>query len=576
MIVTQIVELEQTPYVVTRIVEQTVTPMATAVSNLQEVERPIMLDISIVGDERPVLNPLGNPPAATIDLIENTYIGLTQFNPVTQQVEQALAESWESSENGRVWTFTLRDDIFWVKPTEPNQDGIWDVESVAPVVAEDVVYTVQQACQKETGLVDVVVLFIIDGCEVVQGLDEAVAADLAQIGVKALDERTVQFTLNVPSAYFLTITSLWYLRPLPKEYIESFEDANEWLQPDNLITSGPFIPIPNRRSLQRNPVWPMDFLGNVDFVNYFLVEERDNQWQLWESKRIDYYQFVGAVPEQQIEEVEEDKLLIPEQTLFYLGYNFDSGAFREPEVRRAFSAAIDRQALVDALYEGDAFGMRHLMPEGVFGALPVEEVGMGYDPDYARIQMAESGFGTCALMPPITFLVNSSDLSLLQAEIIREMWIEELGCMEEQIVIEQAQFGTVLANTRSDAGGFRPDIWELGWASFYPDAHSWMGLLLHCAESENRPNRPCTQLDEQIRLAAAEVDVEQRQALYREIEMALFSRGGLAPIVPLYTPAQSYLIQPWLQLRLNNFGGQRFDLMVIDETLKRLEQSRTQ
>ena len=127
--------------------------------------------------------------------------------------------------------------------------------------------------------------------------------------------------------------------------------------------------------------------------------------------------------------------VIPDEVLFYIGFNFDSQNFREPEVRRAFSAAIDRQRLVDELYDGNALAMRHVTVPGVVASIPVGEVGVGYSPDYAREQIAASTFRSCKTMGTITFRVSSADLSLRQAEMIRDMWIEELGCLQETIVI---------------------------------------------------------------------------------------------------------------------------------------------
>lgn len=570
VVVTEIVAEEETPQVVTRVVEQkaTVTPNAPQ----QERQPPKILDISILGSELPILDPQQAQSEESVDLIENLYIGLTRFNSETQQVEAALATDWVATDNGRTWTFNLRDDVFWVRPLQQNSDRTWEVEDVMAVDAYDVVFTIQRACQRETNTPDIVSLFIIQGCEDVYAIAEPSEADLLQIGVTALDERTVQFRLNQPSSYFLTITSLWYLRPIPRAIVE--ESPDNWLNSDNLVTSGPFFPVPGRRVLQFNSSWPLEISGNIDQIHYTFVDDLEEAVELWEEKMIDFVPYASSGVDLTDELYENRMRMEPEQTVFYLGFNFDSGVFREPEVRRAFSAAIDREVLVEEVYGGEAFAMLHLTPPGVVGALPIDEVGMGYDPDYARVQMAESGFGNCRLMPPVRLLVNSSDLSLLQAEILREMWIEELGCSEEQIIIDQAQFGTLLANTRKDAGGFRPDMWELGWASFYPDAHSWHGELIHCAESENRQNRSCMPVDELIQQAGSETNFENRMALYRQIEAELFSRNGVLPVAPLYSTGQIYLVQPWLQFPSVNFGGHQYDRFVLDELLKRLERSR--
>ena len=172
-------------------------------------------------------------------------------------------------------------------------------------------------------------------------------------------------------------------------------------------------------------------------------------------------------------------------------------------------------------------------------------------------------------------MVSSSDLSLLQAELIRQMWIDELGCTEDQIEIEQVQFGTLLANTRPDAGAARPDIWELAWASYYPDANNWAGDLIHCEESENREQRPCSEVDNLIRQAAQTTDLTEREALYRQIENLLFGDDGLAPLVPLYLQGNTLLVQSWLTHPPALFGGEQYDSYSIEVDRKELERSRS-
>jgi ABC-type oligopeptide transport system substrate-binding subunit len=218
--------------------------------------------------------------------------------------------------------------------------------------------------------------------------------------------------------------------------------------------------------------------------------------------------------------------------------------------------------------------MRHLSPPGVVGAPAIEEVGMGYDPDYARLQLQESGYASCQLMPPIRFMVSSLDLSLLQAELIRDMWIKELDCTEDQIIIDQVQFGTLLANTRADAGENRPDMWELGWSSYYPDQNNWVTELLHCTESENRARRECNTVDELMRQAGQSTNPDERIDLYRRIENQLFSDSGETPLSPLYVRGSYRMEHNWVSYIPSHFGGEQYNTYIIDPVLKKLERSR--
>lgn len=582
VIATEAVSAEETERVVTRVVLQTIPVTVTPNSEVPQVRyEPVVLDISFISD-RLDIDPQKSIDADGIDIVENIFVSLTNYNHQTNSIEPELASSWDVSDDGRIWTFQLRQDIHWVKPTAsgPNDDGLWDVESVRPVVAADVVSAVQRACLRETEAPDAFVLYLIQGCKELHETIDAQASDVRAIGARALDEFTLQFTLTKPGSQFLTLTSMPIFHPVPAELTDEFGD--NWQDAESLITSGPFFVVPgsiqaSKPELHRNSLWPISRRGNVDVVKIGIYSEGMYAYQLWQAKKID----VSPMPDlpaadlaEIIENSPEKAMFVPEQTVFYLGFNFDSGVFREPEVRQALSAAIDRRRFVDEIYGDWALPMRHLTPPGVLGAPPADEVGKGYDPDFARQRMADSGFRSCRLMPSFTFLVSTSDLSLRQAELIRQMWVEELGCSEDQIIIEQVQFGTLLANTRQDANRLRPAMWELGWASYYPDSHNWVGDLLHCTESENRQDRPCSEVDELILQAVGESDLAQRQSMYRQVENLFFGGDGITPLIPLYASGDYILVQTWVSFVPALFGGEQYETYTVQADLKRLEQSR--
>lgn len=580
LVVTEVVVVEGEELVVTRVVRQTIPVTATADATA-EAEEPIELDISFIG-ELPDIDPQQTDSAEGTDLVENLFVGLTNYNHKTNQVEPELAQSWEVSDDGRTWTFHLRDDIFWIRAaeTDSRRTRMWDVEPVRPVLAGDMVYAIQRICGRETQTPDAFILFLIQGCQRAYEATSVTAADLNRIGVRAIDDFTLQISLAKPAGYFLSITSMSLFHPVSGEVVEAFE--GEWQTAENLLTSGPFFPLPEglseaRMVLHRNPLWPIPYQGNVDIINLLFLEEADDAFKLWEANSLD----MSPLPADQREEIiSRDALkteLITEQAVFYLSFNFDSAVFREAEMRRAFSAAIDRERLVEELFGGRAMAMPHLTPPGVIGAPPLDgSVGLGFSPGDAEQEMATSGFRSCRLIPQnITFMISPSDLSLQRAELLIDMWVENLGCDESQFEIQQVQFGTLLASTRPDAGAARPDIWELAWASYYPDAHNWVGDLLHCQESENRQNRPCSEVDELIRRAATTADLQERTSLYTEIENLFFGREGIAPIVPLYMSGEYRLVQSWLiDYTPVLFGGEQYDTYQIDANRKELERNR--
>ena len=118
VVVTEVVVIEGTTQIVTRVVQQTVAVTATPDPNGMAVPaEPIELDISYVGSP-PNIDPQKTASDAGIDLMENLFAGLTNYNHIRNIVEPELALSWDVSRDARVWTFHLRDDIFWVRPAE--------------------------------------------------------------------------------------------------------------------------------------------------------------------------------------------------------------------------------------------------------------------------------------------------------------------------------------------------------------------------------------------------------------------------------------------------------------------------
>lgn len=581
--VRQVVMVDGEEVVVTRNVRRTPPPPATMTPPASADETAV-LDLGLANMPE-TLDPQRANSEIEIDLIENLFVGLTRYNSATGAVEPDLATDWEVGDDGLTWTFHLRDDIFWVRPALPDPTRIIPTQTgpqpYRTVIADDVVFAVQRACDSRTQARDVLALYIIEGCEEVQVQLEPGEEDFENIGVRAIDDYTVEFTLNRPASYFSTITSLTLMRPVPREIVAAFEEtSSSWAEFPAVLTNGRFLVTADttdgaddsRTVLQKNPYWPTPFAGTIAQVNIYWVDS-EGAYELWLDKNID----ISPVPANMREEILQDGRMQPRvrlvsnQAVFYLTFNFESELFSDPAVRRAFSAAIDRETLIENVYGGAGLPMRHFSPPGVLGAPPIDQVGVGYSPDWARLQMAESQMRDCSFIPEVHYLVSNTDLALFHAETLRTMWSRELGCPEEQIVIEQAQFGTVLARTHAAAGAERPDLWDLGWTSYYPDAHNWLGEMLHCEESENRQNRPCSEADTLIMQAATTTSLDERWALYRQVEELFFGDNGVQPISPLFVRGAYELVQPWLVYEPAHFGGEQYDRYFIDPLTKRLE-----
>jgi oligopeptide transport system substrate-binding protein len=578
--------------VVTRIAERIafVTPTPNSAAVTPATHDPIELDLSLAGT-LPDLDPASAELDTQFDLAQNLFVGLTNFNPDSNSVEPELALSWEVSPDGHTWTFELRDDVYWVKPNQPppGSTDLWTVDPVRPVVAADVAYAIYRLCDREVESSTTFSLFLIEGCEELYRNPEPAENIETIAGIRVIDDTTLEIKLREPAAYFLTLTSMPLFQPVPRELVSELgsewqtsagREGAGWQVLENLVTSGPYFPVPLDSTsqslvLHRNPLWPVTKSGNADVINIYFMEDEADAFGLWQERTLDIAPLPANEREAFLRRNPNQVQMIPEPVLFYIGFNFGSAVFGEPEVRRAFSAAIDREELIEEIYGGQGQAMRHVTVPGIVAALPVGEVGVGYSPDYARQQMSASTFRSCRLMPPVTMLVSSADLSMRQAELIRDMWVEELECLKENINIQQVQFGELLAYTRPDATN-RPDLWELAWAPIFPDAHNFLNDLLHCTNSENRQNRPCDETDSLQMRAGSVTNAEDRIALYRQIEGQYFGENGQFPIAPLYIRTRFIVTHDWIDVfKPVTFGGQQWDRIVLDPVLKNLERSRS-
>ena len=244
----RVVETQIVEKVVTRIVERIVTlETERVVEKIVEVtptpaphEEKITLNWNL-GEEPSTLDPALAGDKASVACVENLFLGLTDLHPATNEVVPELATEWTVSKDGLVWTFTMRRDARWVR----YRPGTGEVADVGPVTAHDVVYGVRRALNPSTASQDAYVLYVIKGAEAFNtvdrcGLSQEDSAALEQaLGVRALDDYTVEFTLEHPADYFGAIASMWVARPQPKDVIEAKGDR--WIEPGFIVTNGPYV-----------------------------------------------------------------------------------------------------------------------------------------------------------------------------------------------------------------------------------------------------------------------------------------------------------------------------------------------
>jgi oligopeptide transport system substrate-binding protein len=538
------------------------TPVTRDTADTSEVSS---LDPAIASDQ------------VSITPIENLFLGLTDYDPITSAINPEVASSWEVSADGLVWTFNLRTDVNWMR-FDPATDTAAEVR---PVVAGDYVYGIKRGCDPRLGgYYGTISAKVVKGCDIVnQTAADAVTDDLVfgdTIAVSAPDDTTLVIELQFPAGYFFSMTPMWMLRAVPQETIEEFGD--EWTAPGNIVTNGPFfvkeITRGVRRVYVRNEALAADLFsgtGNMEVLNYTIIEDAGTVYALYQNNQLD----TSGVPTAELQNVLGDPVLSQEVlqifdlAVFYFGFAHDKAPFDNVHARRAFSAIIDRTAFIEQVLAGRGVPMIHFTPPGMAHAAPINEIGVGFDPAFAASELEAAGYPNCEGFPNVDIVTYQgagtwADFWAASAE-------EHLGCDPALLNVEQLEFSVLLESYDPNVPTQdRPNAWTAGWGPDYGDANNWVNDVLSCT-AENAFLRPCTEVDDLINQAAQESDPAVRDQLYAEIEEAFFGAEGESPIAPVYLRSFFTLVKPWYTGPFESdglFGGAHWGAYSIDMAAK--------
>ncbi len=502
----------------------------------------------LIGQEPPSLDPCLATDSISIDMVENLFLGLTDLaydiNTQVTEVKPELATSWEVSEDGLVWAFHMRKDVKW-------SDG-------KPVTAHDIEYAVKRTCDPATASDYAYVLYIIKGAKEVNAGE---ITDLSHIGVKAVDDYTIQFALNHPAGYFPGIAGMWVARPVPRWAIEKYGD--KWTEPENIVTNGSYLlkewKHEDELVMAKNPDYYDADKVDIDVVRSVIIPEDSTGMAMYEAGELDS----TPCPLEDIDRVKADPVLskeyvnMPDVCTYYYGFNTTKPPFDNPLVRKAFSAAINRQALIDFILKGGQTPATTFTCPGMFGHIPpAEGVGIGYDAEAAKKYLAEAGYPGGEGLPEITLMFNTSESHAKIAQAIQQMWKENLGV---EVNLANQEWKVYLKTTIEDP----PQIWRLGWCADYADANNWVYENFHSVDSDNRVKWNNAEFDRTVEQAAREPDPAKRYELYKRSEQILCEEK--AAIAPIYFYMIQWMVKPGLQRTFSPLGGQHFDQWKIVE-----------
>jgi len=500
------------------------------------------------GTEPPTLDPNLATDTTSVQSDFLLFMGLTKLNVDTVEPEPSLATAWEASADGLTWTFTMRKDVSWVQ----YDPATGKTTKQRNVTAQDVEFSTKRTCNPETASDYAYVNYIIKGC---QAVNTGESTDLDSIGVKAIDDYTVEFTLEQPAGYFPAIAGMWINYPLPSEVIAEHGDV--WTEPGNIWTCGPYVldtwEHENRMVMKKNTLWFGAKDVNIETINWAMVVEASTAFAMYENGELD----VSAPPLEDMDRVKADPVLSKELRIgpvlctYYYGYNTTKPPFDNAKVRQAFSYGVDRQKLIDTVLKGGQLPATTFACPGIFGT-PAENPdfpGITFDPTKGKALLAEAGYPDGAGLPEITLMFNTSEGHQKIAEFIQQSWKENLGV---EVKLANQEWAVYLQTTTEDA----PQIFRMGWCADYADENNWVLEVFHPTKGANRPKWSGPDADEFARLTeegASESDPAKREDLYFQAEKLLCVDSAV--IIPIYYYTTVSTTKPYVERTFSKQGG---------------------
>jgi oligopeptide transport system substrate-binding protein len=507
---------------------------------------------------------------AHIEVTEQLFLGLTDFDPDTYEVLPELATDWNVSEDGSIYTFHLREDVKWT-----NGES---------VTAHDIVWAIKRNLLPETESKNAFTLYILKNAQAInkgqlkmssdgQILDEYGNPDTkiaSQLGVEAIDDYTVDFTLEHAAGYFPALASLWTYRPLPRKVVKQY--GKNWIEPENIQTNGSYMLTDwNKGSylyLEKNPDYYEADKVKIPKIHYYIVPESTLGLAMYEKDKLDILggQAYLRLPQDDIPRIKSDPLLrqdiriSPQFCTELYGFNTQLPPMDNSLVRKAISAAIDKQILIDVVLKSYHTPAMTFTRPPIFGSVdPKEEVGIQFNPKQAKTWLAEAGYPNGQGFPKVVLLHQDNEAPRAIAKGVKTILKHYLNI---EIEILELDFDSYLDRLFDRTQ--TPHIFRIGWCSDYPDANNWLNDVFHPDKGYNWIGWNNREFAELVDKAQYVFDPQERKLLYRRAEKILNETE--AGIVPIYFASAEFLVKPWVKGWYNMaFGGQHIRYWSLGE-----------
>lgn len=456
------------------------------------------------------------------DILRDIGEGLLAYSASGELIPGA-AEGWTVSDDGLIYTFKLREAARW-----SNGDAL---------TADHFVYAFRRLVDPATAA------FYGQMLSGIVNTDAIVAGEMSpeELGIEAVDAQTLVVRLEQPVPYFLSLLTHPTAFPVHPPSVEQHGDA--FGRPGNLVSNGAYVldewEPGSIVSLVRNEHYWDDASTAIDTVRHHVLTQEMTELNRYRAGEL---HITSSVPPDSFAQVRRelgDELRVaPRLGVYFYGFNLTKPPFEDsPQIRRALSMTIDRQALVEKVTGRGELPAYSWVPPGVANYEPrlFDYGGLTQDErnTLARRLLREAGYGPDNPLQ-IELRYNTSDTHQRIALAVQSMWREQLG-VETTLINEE--FQVLLANIRAREV---TQIFRSSWIGDYNDAHTFLSVM-EGGSPANMPGYANAEYDSLLQRAAAQVDAKSRQLFLEEAERVLLTDH---PVIPIYFYVSQHLVSP--------------------------------
>jgi oligopeptide transport system substrate-binding protein len=475
------------------------------------------------GDEPGDLDPQIAIGQIEHDIMLSLYEGLVYGDAKDVSPRPGVAESWDISPDGLVYTFHLRRSARW--------------SNGETVTARDFYESYHRMLLPSLGAQYAYMLYPVTNAE---AFNSGQITNFDQVGFKVLDDHTLQVSLHSPTPYLLSmmVHDSWYPVPIAtiKKYGAIDDRSNPWTRPEHFVGNGPFTLKEWRMNshilVVKSPTyWDAEHV-RLHSIYFDPEESYDTEERMFRSGQL---HTIRQAPISKVAFYRKYKPrlinIYPELTTYFYKFNVTRPPLTDKRVRLALAMAIDRRAITETVTRAGEIPAYCLTPPGTAGY--TAKARLREDPAEARRLLAEAGYPDGKDFPNLSMLYNTLQNHKAIAEAMQEMWRKNLNIHVTLRNEEWKVYLDAMRNTNYDIG-------RGSWGADYIDPGTFLDLFLSDG-GNNETGWSNPDYDRLCRQAASTGDRAARYAAFQKAEAILMDE---MPIFPIYIYSNARLIQP--------------------------------